>query len=310
MVELQKKGYTALRRPPNPLFLVLPSNLDQWDEADTAAHSFRLYFLYDGAEMFNHLHQPSIRSGEAHLPCHPGYDVNRPHEFLQQHGDHALAVLLMIKYGYVLTDHISPVLDSFMNRHPEVTPHHDLTKDNIGPLIDKVIAYIQALPRRNRSTLTDGRCWDVKPFLHHNDFDNETGDMFIQQFYYHIRYIWGCEPCFSGLGWNTTQQHYIQSFGGTFDPHNDTIRVSLSSKSEVNRLVQFSRREVGTKDSEAFVRISWNASRNKLRQVCEQLVGAGFRVLHVHGISSSVASQRSIEFNCSSFGRIIRGFQT
>ncbi|KFH66207.1 hypothetical protein MVEG_08307 [Podila verticillata NRRL 6337] len=305
IVKLQRKGYTAMRRPPNPLFLVLPSILDQWDEADVATHSFRLYFLCNWAEVSNLSHKPSIRRGEAHLPCHPGYDINRPHEFLQQHGYHALAVLLMVKYVFVLTNPIGPILGSFMNRHPEVTPYHDLTEDNIGPLIDKAIAYIQAFLRRNRRTLTDGRSWDVKPFLHLDDFDNGSGDMFMRQIDNFIWYIWGCKSCVSVLGWNTTQQHYIQSFGGTFDPHNDTIRVSLSSTSAADRLVQFRRREDGTKNSEAFVHISWNASRNELRQVCEQLVDAGFQLLHVHGISSSVASQGPIEFNCSPFSRII-----
>lgn len=84
----------------------------------------------------------------AHISSHPGYDINREQEFLQQHGQHALTVLLIVKYGFIDGSLDVPSLETFkVLKTPGTALRHDLTKDNIRMLVDKAIAYIRGLPR-------------------------------------------------------------------------------------------------------------------------------------------------------------------
>lgn len=36
-----------------------------------------------------------------HLSSHPGYNIKRPQELLQDYGDHMLSVLMMVKRGLI-----------------------------------------------------------------------------------------------------------------------------------------------------------------------------------------------------------------
>lgn len=57
--------------------------------------------------------EKSDMPGYAHISSHPGYNVNRSQELLQQHGQNALTILLMVKYGFANENLIIPSLDTF-----------------------------------------------------------------------------------------------------------------------------------------------------------------------------------------------------
>lgn len=91
-------------------------------------------------------------------------------------------------------------------------------------------------------------------------------------------------------------QQFVQAQGGIVDLNNCTIRITLRSRSELDRLVTNDKRKV--RYFEAFVFIEWRASKDELRYVCERLVEAGLRLLHVQGIALSTASQLPAFFQC------------
>lgn len=147
MFKLTTEVYGRFRRPSNLLFLILPTSLDQWDPANTANPILRLYFLCNNTSSWNS--RPESKTFLAHISNHPGYVLKSPREFLQRYGDHALAVLLMVKYGFFGSDYRIPSLHSLkvLATIKRTIPRHNLTGDNIGPLIDEAIAYIRAFPQ-------------------------------------------------------------------------------------------------------------------------------------------------------------------
>lgn len=79
------------------------------------------------------------------------------------------------------------------------------------------------------------------------------------------------------------------------DLHNNTIRITLTSKSVADRLSTYSCGR--DRFFEVFLDLTWRASRSELREICEKLVKGGFSFLHIHGISSLVASHHPFEFD-------------
>lgn len=296
---LSKKTFGGLyRRPPNRLFLILPTNLDHWDETNTAIHTFRLYFLCNNSCTSNW--RPHSKPEHVHFPSHPGYDLKRPQEFLQQHGDHALAVLLTIKYGFRGEKYHVPSLDSFdvLATAKKAIPRHELTEDNAGPRIDKAIAYIRDFLQKNQSSVWDGSLWDIKSFLQIDEHDNGTGDLFMKQQSQDFENQWICKEHFPLHPRIEELRLFVHSQGGTIDLHNNTAKITLTSKPKASLLARHHKRTA--QYFELFVHIAWKASRSEFREVCDQFVESGFLLIHVRGISSRISSQDPLEFTCKS----------
>lgn len=119
------------------LFIVLPSNLHSWQE-DSAKHTFRLHFL---------CHVGDARDGRhIHLSNHQGYGLLQPQEFFQKYGYYVLTMLTMTKYG--LSDSMNdwPALDTLkIFWGYDSRDMGSISPENIGPLIDMAIAYLQDL---------------------------------------------------------------------------------------------------------------------------------------------------------------------
>lgn len=64
----------------SPLFIILPSDLDTWDDTDPSTHQFRLYFMCD-IDLDATL--PKDLPRHVHISNHPGYPLSRPKEFFQ-----------------------------------------------------------------------------------------------------------------------------------------------------------------------------------------------------------------------------------
>lgn len=134
------------------LFLVLPSDLDSWNDEDVTTHSFRLYFLCDFKYRTDYalrsrsvMSRSEISPKHIHISGHRGYDIKRPEEFFHKLGHFSLEVLKTIKDGYLDEDCYVPTLSTYSILkccEGAVVDHH-LTKDKLEQMVDKSIAYIQ-----------------------------------------------------------------------------------------------------------------------------------------------------------------------
>lgn len=302
MLKLSTQSYGLFQRSPNRLFLILPTNLDYWNETNIAKHAFRLYFMCNNTETA--FWDPSIQPHHVHISCHPGYALIRPQEFLQHHGSHALAVLLMVKYGYRDFVYDVPDLDSskIVKNTLRAIPHHGLTNNNIGPLVNKAIAYVRSFLKRNQNSRPNCHSWDIVSFLNLDGNDNGTGDLVRHKYGESFENQWICKDHVPLDPGTRALEKFVQS-RGTMDRQNSTLKVTLASRSEAYRLATYMKGKAWY--FELSVSVSWKPSRSELQEVCQVLVRAGFPVLHVHGVSSSIVSQGPIEFTCSCTSLIV-----
>jgi len=108
--ELLEVSATSWDSPVPGFFLALPTYLDSWVDSDLTTHSFRLYFL-----CYNLLHEGVVETipQSMHFSNHQGYNLKRPLEFFQGHGNYVLKVLQMVKRGYSIFNYEVPPLDVF-----------------------------------------------------------------------------------------------------------------------------------------------------------------------------------------------------
>lgn len=134
------------------LFLVLPADLNSWNDNDVTTHNFRLYFLCDfkyrrecDYKTRTFITQSKIQPRHIHLSSHPGYDLLQPREFFHKFGHFALEMLRIIKEGYLDQECEVPALSSFgiLKTCDGTTVQHSLSQEDLGQMVDKSIAYIQ-----------------------------------------------------------------------------------------------------------------------------------------------------------------------
>ncbi|KAG0330431.1 hypothetical protein BG000_011712, partial [Podila horticola] len=160
-------------------FIVLPSDLDSWDNMDPSTHHFRLYFMCD---VWDENGARGDIPQHVHFSNHPGYVLKRPAEFFRIYADYVLRVLQMIKNGYSNGVYEIPPLNTFKilwNCDPDITGRH-ITKDTIIPVVDKAIAYIQELSPPKWTTklaLDRSQSAAIKTFLDIQDGDNAEGNL-------------------------------------------------------------------------------------------------------------------------------------
>lgn len=162
------------------LFLVLPSDLDVWDDLDPSTHTFRLYYLCD----FDYEYTKSERHPQhIHISDHRGYDLDKPQEFFQRFGRFALTMLEIIRDGLNVQGCLVPKLGSLkiLNGCGDSVPEHGLDQNTLAPLVDKAIAYLCALFGEDhmRPVWVNSReSRLVKSFLCLQEDDNSMGDLF------------------------------------------------------------------------------------------------------------------------------------
>lgn len=174
--------------PGSRLFIVLPSDLDSWDDINTSTHQFRLYFMCDTSSFigedsfFNISTQRKIRPQQVYVSNHPGYSLLRPHEFFQIYGDYVLRILTMVKCGYADQSYKIPSLASseILSTCGLKTIKHNIAKSPLHSLFDHTIAHIQQLspPKWNsKHDLSRSQSAAIKSFLDVHDGENAEGDL-------------------------------------------------------------------------------------------------------------------------------------
>lgn len=220
-----ERGY--LSHPLPCRFLVLPADLGSWDDSDRTTHRFRLHFLCD----FRNNMSPAPR--HKHLSNHPGYKLVRRQEFFQTYGRYVLAVLKMVKQGYSDTVFDVPRLDTFKILWGYHVDNH-LTRDNIEPLVDKAIDYLEGLylPQRELDVvLTERESIAIKSFLVDFDGSNALGGLYrytdsVGHWY------WVCEQHVHQqltAGPMKSLVDFVHCCGGQVDSRKATISIGLNS---------------------------------------------------------------------------------
>ncbi|KAG0316516.1 hypothetical protein BG000_004838, partial [Podila horticola] len=269
-------------------FIVLPSDLDSWDNLDPSTHQFRLYFMCD---IWNENGMQGGMPQHVHLSSHPGYSLKRPDEFFHVFGDYVLRVLLMVKNGYSEGSYEIPPLNTFRilwNCDPAVIGRH-LTKDTMIPLVDKAIAYIHELsPPEWVTKLTLNRTQSVaiKTFLDIQDGDNAEGNLFRNTNYNSQIVSWKCPShTHQYLNFEYLQEltEFVDTRKGHVDMQRGRLRVELGSIAEADQF-----RALLTCTKHVFIvciKLLWKATRLYVKDLCLDIGTTGTLVLELDGIS-------------------------
>ncbi|KAG0334299.1 hypothetical protein BG000_008433 [Podila horticola] len=276
--------------PSSNLFVILPSDLDSWNDSDPSTHQFRLYFLCNPTNRYHATDESLLHT---HFSDHPGYHLKRPNAFIQNYGNYMLRVLLMIKHGYTGGRFEIPPQDTFKilwNRNPDVSGSH-LTKETLGRLMDKTIAHLQdqsSLNRNKQLSLTRVECAMVKTFLDVQEGDNAEGNM--NRWISSDQYVyWGCQA--------HTLQHYqtqnmkglrkvISGLGGDIDIKRGRLHVELNSAVQAS---QFRTALQGAKHIfDISLKFCWPATQSVVQELGHGIGKTGTVTLEIEGLSPDI----------------------
>lgn len=273
----------SLEYPAPHFFLVLPSNLALWNDMDPATHTLRLYFICDPRSSATLIPQP------IHLTDHPGYDLGRPLEFFQQYGQYALTLLNMVKYGYSRGPYSVPPLDTFalLNFHGAPV-RHSLTRDNIGPLVDKAIAYISQLSLKKslwKILLNPRETRHLGSFIHLKGNDGGFGGLFrVVEKVLSSHVHWRCSAHAAEHSDNSRLEAIVGTLEGKLDRCLSTIVVPLTSAAQVMGIATALLQIKYIYD--VTIRFNWIASRDELRDVLSLMAHSGVTALQLDGLTS------------------------
>lgn len=300
--------------PAPRLFLVLPEDLDSWDASDPATHSFRLFFMCDHWRYGDALEDIPQH---VHLSNHPGYSIKRPQEFFQIYGDYALRVLQMVERGYS-DNHfkISP-LDTFkiLWGHDPVITGSQISRDTIGSLVDKAIAYLQQLspPKLIKEpSLTKKQAADIKTYLDAQEGVNTRGNLH-RVFRFDSSAVlatlgayWMC-PVHSQECLNhevlEALMDFVEDRGGNVNMQQATLKVDLGSETEADQFCQL------LQDTEHIFNVTtklcWKATRSSVKKLCQGVARANARALELDGVGLDIHPQDRVKCMKDFFGDII-----
>lgn len=290
------------------LFLVLPHELEHWDEHDRATHRFRLYFLCD----FNY-HDASSRHPQSassivspqhiHLVDHRGYDLERAPEFFALYGAYALTMLELVQQGFADDIYSVPHLESFqILDSPGVTPpltRHNLTRTTFRPLVHRAITYLrQLLPASGRRQLwtswlsvSDTRA--VRSFLSlggasvHSHLDHGMGGLCCTA--HRSDALWLCQSHAHPDHTRVFQfREFVQRHRGVSDLQLGRLSLRIGSVAQAQELVvalkqaPFCVHDVAIRLEQAPV------SYQDLARLLEGVAESGVRVLQLDGVTCRV----------------------
>ncbi|KFH63235.1 hypothetical protein MVEG_10646 [Podila verticillata NRRL 6337] len=295
----------SLGSPTPRRFLVLPADLSSWEDSDPTTHKFRLYFLCD--TISNDTNQPGLPQ-HWHLSNHPGYILDRHQEFFQAFGGLALTMLKMVRQGASSEESLIPPLDTFeivWNVDPEITGNH-ITKDTIGPLIDKSISYLQALPvaKCDRQFFWSMKSPAIKDFFVVPDGSNSLGGLCRSTQPAHIQ-RWTCqEHQYQWLspGAIKTLADFVQGCGGHIDIQRTSLSIDLYSSHQAEQLCTLIKNTSQGMDIK--IKINWNASRQDLDNLLRDIVNADVYNVELDGVTHNMRPQGNTE--CSKNDRLTR----
>lgn len=289
------------------LFMVLPSDLDSWSGSDPSTHQFRFYFLCDN---WKHNGARDDMPQHVHISNHAGYNINQPLEFFQKYGDHALKLLKIFKHGYSSTSYEIPPLDTFKileNCDSSVMGGH-LTKNTIGPLLDKAITYLQVLSLPKWKTLGPNRS-QIAAIKAHLDVQGgpAEGNLF--------RYIdpkqdvyWICHKHASQYMDQVSLdklKNFVLGLRGCFDIQQATLRVDLGSVAEAS---QFLTLLIGANYTfDIAIKLNWKATQSYVKELCQDIAKTRTIILDIDGITLDNHPQDRVQFATNLFANIMKG---
>ncbi|KAF9381802.1 hypothetical protein CPB97_007571, partial [Podila verticillata] len=286
------------------LFIVLPSDLKSWDDADSSTHLFRLYFLCDNRM------DVVARSGlqqHVHLSNHPGYNLLQPQEFFCKYGDYVLRLLELVKHGYSdnaydIPSDTSAILWKFS--HTSST----LNRRTITSLVEKAIAHIQALSPPKwimEPGLTRNQSAAIKDFLEVQGPDNTEGNLH--------RYIdsgqhvsWRCQMHKEQhFGWRHLKnlRTYIDGRRGRVDMQQGILQVQLKSFSETDQFHQH------LSDIRHLfnlsIKLNWNTTRSEMEKLCQSVAQRKTVALEIDGVPLKIFPSGYVHYTRNIFAEKI-----
>ncbi|KAG0029613.1 hypothetical protein BGZ81_003581 [Podila clonocystis] len=269
------------------LFIVLPSDVDSWEDKTPSTHHFRLYFLCDNRH--DDLTPRNIPQ-HVHLANHAGYNLLRPQDFLDEYGDYVLRVLRLVKNGYTIGSYEIPPLNSaqiLWKCESNVLGHH-ITEANITYLVDKAIAYLEEHTPPEWITepgLTRNQSAAIKEFLDVQQGENTEGNL-----HRHIesdhRVTWRCQPHkqqFFDPRPLMALTTFVKDHGGDIDMQQTTVRAVLQSSDVADR---FSTLLKNTQQIfNLTLKLDLRASRIYLRDLCLDVARSKAVALDIDGVT-------------------------
>ncbi|KAG0037151.1 hypothetical protein BGZ82_003065 [Podila clonocystis] len=279
------------------LFIVLPLDLNSWNDADRTTHKFRLYFLCDSSnrDSWNHEGACADMPQHAHLSNHPGYNLNRPQQFFRVYGDYILRVLRLVKHGYPRGKHGLPALDTFKvlwSCDPGIAGNR-LTKETLGPLVDKALAYLQELspPKwEKRFLLTHSLSAAIKTHL--DCPEGDQGESNLQRYIANNQRVYWMCPDHTHQFFDTQYLDELQAFvharGGTVNIQQAILKVALTSATDAERfraLLQLAKCTLNIS-----LRLGgWREmTREHLQALCQDISATGAVILEIDGITAAI----------------------
>ncbi|KAG0342766.1 hypothetical protein BG000_001626 [Podila horticola] len=268
------------------LFLVLPADLTSWDDMNPNTHRFRLYFMCDSRSSLSSNTQPQ----HIHLSGHQGYDIIRSQEFFQLFGQYTLALLELVKYGFLKGARHVPSLDSCeVLRCCLGDPvKHQLSKININPYVDHAIIYIQSLllSPRSESLLDSRETKQITAFLQREGDDSGLGGLYRTVYAssgYPMR--WLCSTHSLEYSMTKTLQKYVYSQQGALNQQLATIDIPLASNFPAEALAQELKNSCHVYDIN--LRLKWDVSMKEVQDLLRTFARSGAVAVHIDGTRTS-----------------------
>ncbi|KAF9336220.1 hypothetical protein BG006_009384, partial [Podila minutissima] len=209
------------------------------------------------------------------------YNLQQPQEFLQIYGDYVLRVLQMVKSGYCDSNHEIPPLNSFkiLRGHDTAIHRSQLSKDTIGSLVDKSIAYLQELsPSKwiKSPMLSLNQSAMIKASLEILDSCNGQGNLqrhITALTCFHTQdALWKCQVHTQRqLHQEALQelQVFVQSHGGHVSMQEATLRVELCSEEDMYQFCSFL---LGTNHIfNISIKMHWKPTRPSMEKLCRDV---------------------------------------
>lgn len=271
-------------------FIVLPQDLRSWDDSDPTTHTFRLYYLCD--VRVNGIEDVATRQHK-HISNHPGYNLRQPQEFFRVFGNFALLMLKMAKHSISFDIEATAPLDTFKilwNVEPDVTINQ-LTKDTIGPLVDKAISYLESLPVPK---IKWEECKEYWPSIAIRDFlDIPEGKDALGGLHRctnpEAKWYWTCKQhAYQGPTSDAMEAlvDFVQGAGGQFNWQLSSLSIDLQSRWQAG---QFCKLLEDTKHKvDISVKFSWTVSRRDLENFMRNIAKTTVHDMELEGVTVGI----------------------
>lgn len=294
---------------PSPrLFIVLPSDLDSWNDTEPSTHQFRLYFLCDILTITKDGEKSKSLPQCVHLSSHQGYIIKQQQEFFHTYSDYVLKMLRIVKRGYTINELCGfgggevPPLDSFklLWNFNAYTLGSQFTENSIGLAVDKAIEYLETLwpPKWSEFGLNRSQRGAVKNYLDIQDGENAEGQLH--------RYVDSVDRGRSmydierGVYWMCPQHHqqyfqpeplqrlskFVHGHAGYVDMQQATLRIDLGSKADADQFVALL-----TEAKYIFsitIKLCWKISRQCLEDLCRHIFKSKIILLEIDGVTLDI----------------------